>query len=219
MAGLCLACAALCHAGETSRLVTNAKSGKQQTVVVYGTSLTAGGAWVQQLQEVLDGRYPGKTKFINSGKAAMWSNWGKDNLDELVIGNKPGTVFIEFAINDAFLNYKTSVAQAQSNLEDMVDRILQANPACEIVLMVMNPPTGVHLQDRPNFRDYYQMYRDVAKKRKLLCIDHCPNWEKILNNSPELFLKYVPDGIHPSEEGCKIVVVPEIVKAMGIKAP
>lgn len=218
MAGLCLVLPTLCHAGEKSRLIANLDAGKQQTVVTYGTSLTGGGAWVQQLQAALDIRHPGKTKFINSGKAAMWSQWGKDNLDQLVIAKKPDTVFIEFAINDAFVNYKTSVEQARSNLENMVDRILKSKADCEIILMVMNPPTGIHLQDRPKFKDYYQMYRDVAKTRKLLLIDHYPNWEKILNTNPELFKRLVPDGIHPAEEGCKRVVTSEIIKSLGIKA-
>ena len=217
MVSLCLVFATRCHAGEKSRLVANLDAGKQQTVVTYGTSLTADGAWVRQVHAALDARYPGKTKFINSGKAAMWSQWGKDNLDQLVISNKPDTVFIEFAINDAFLDFKTSVEQARSNLENMVGRILKSNAACEIVLMVMNPPIGVHLEHRPKFKDYYQIYRDVAKTRKLLLIDHYPKWMKILNKNPELFKKYVPDGIHPADEGCKSVITPEIIRSLGIK--
>ena len=41
-------------AGERSNLVSNLKAGKQQTLVVYGTSITAAGAWVGQLQKVLN---------------------------------------------------------------------------------------------------------------------------------------------------------------------
>ena len=148
------------------------ESGKQQTVITYGTSLTAGGAWVQQLQEALNHRYPGKAKLINSAKGAMWSTWGVENLGTRVIRKKPDTVLIEFAINDAYLPYKTSVEQAQRNLENMIERILKSNSACEIILMVMNPPVAVHLERRPKIKDYYQMYRDVAKDRKLLLIDH-----------------------------------------------
>jgi sialate O-acetylesterase len=62
------------------------------------------------------------------------------------------------------------------------------------------------------------MYREVAKERKLLLIDHYPQWEKILNETPELFKAYVPDGIHPGAEGCKVVITPTIVEALGIAA-
>lgn len=208
----------LCPAAEQSGLIANLKAGKTQTVVVYGTSLTAGGAWVQQLQQALNQAYPEKAKVINSGKSAMWSKWGVDNLDKLVIEKKPDTVLIEFGINDAFLKYNTSVEQAQKNLENMIERILKSNSQCEIVLMVMNPPIGGHLESRPNIKDYYQMYRDVAKTRKLLLIDHYPNWEKILNSDAALFNKYVPDGIHPNAEGCEMVITPEITKALSIAA-
>lgn len=135
-----------------------------------------------------------------------------------MIQKQPDTVLIEFAINDAFLPYKTSVMQAQSNLENMIERILKANPKCDIILMVMNPPIGVHLERRPKIKDYNEMYRNVAKDRQLLLIDHYPKWETILKEDPALFKNYVPDGIHPGAEGCKSVILPNITKALGIDA-
>jgi len=208
----------LTHAGAESRLVTNLNDGKQQTVVTYGTSLTARPGWVSQLREVLNTRYPGQANVINSGQGAKWSTWGVDNLDGRVIEKKPDTVFIEFAINDADLRRKTSVKQAQDNLENMIERILKDNPKCEIILMTMNPPVGKHLELRPRIKEYYQMYRDVAKARDFLLIDHYPEWAKILENDPDLFKKYVPDDIHPTREGCKAVTTPNIIKALGIEA-
>ena len=180
------------RADAKSTLVTNLEAGKKQTVITYGTSLTSGGAWVHQLKAALDSSYPGQVNLINSGKGAMWSTWGVKNLDERVIQRKPDTILIEFAINDAFLNYKTPVALAQTNLEEMIDRILKSNPDCEIILMAMNPPVGVHLERRPKIKEYYQMYRNVAKARKLMLIDHYPAWEKILNQDAALYKKYVP---------------------------
>ncbi len=97
-------------------------------------------------------------------------------------------------------------------------RILKANPKCEIILMVMNPPVGIHLERRPKIKDYYQMYRNVAKDRKLLLIDHYPKWKEVLNEDADLFKKYVPDGIHPGAKGCEIVITPGIITALGIEA-
>lgn len=205
-------------AGDHSNLVSNLKAGKQQTLVVYGTSLTAGGAWVSQLQKTVNEQFPAQLTLINSGKGSMWSKWGVDNLDARVIQKKPDTVLIEFAINDAFLDYKTSVAEARANLTNMIDRILAAKPGTEIILMTMNPPIGVHLERRPMIKDYYQMYRDVAKKRNLMLIDHYANWEPIMEKDSALFSKYVPDGIHPGPEGCTRVITPAILKGLGIDA-
>lgn len=214
--GFLLAGFTLSGRGE-SRLVKNLEAGKEQTVVAYGTSLTAVGDWVQQLEAELNSRYPKKAKVINSGASSMASPWGVDNLDASVIAKKPDTVLIEFSINDAYAPYKISVETARKNLETMIDRILKANPDCEVVLMVMNVVTGANLTERPKLGEFNQMYRDVAKARKLLLVDHYPNWEKVLKSGEELYYKYVPDGLHPAAEGSKNVITPEIVKALGLK--
>ena len=204
------------HAGENSKLIANLNAGKPQTIVTYGTSLTFGGAWVGQMKEALDHKYKGLITVINSGKCSMWSKWGVDNLDALVIQKKPDTVFIEFAMNDAFLTYKTSVAEARTNLLSMIDRIQAAKSDTEIILMTMNPPIGVHLELRPKIADYVQMYRDVAKEKTLRLIDNYPNWERILQDDAQLYAKYVLDGIHPGAEGYRNVVTPVILKSLGL---
>lgn len=205
------------QASEKSTLVTNLEAGKQQTIVTYGTSLTAGGAWVGQLSAELKRHYSALPLVINSGRSAMWSKWGVDNLDTRVISKNPDALFIEFTINDAFLKYNTSVPQARSNLLNMVDRVLAANKACEIILMVMNPPIGVHLTSRPNIEAYNQMVRDVATERRLMLIDHYPDWQKILKADPKQFTALVPDGIHPNAEGCKQIILPNILRALGVR--
>lgn len=196
--------------------VGNAVAGKHQTVVVYGTSLTSlpWSTWTQNVERAFEERNPGRTTFINSAKGGMWSTWGVENLEKRVIGKKPDVVIIEFGINDAYLEYETSVNLARSNLEEMIDRILASNGRCEIILMTMNPPVDVHLERRPNIDGYYDMYRDVAGERRLLLIDHHLAWMKILKSDRELFDRYVPDGIHPGPEGCAVVIAPGVLKAL-----
>ena len=202
-------------AGATSQLIANLEQGKPQTLVAYGTSLTAGGAWVGQLQAALENRYPGLATVINSGQAGMWSTWGVDNLDARVIGNKPDTVLIEFAINDAHLANHISLPQAKANVENMISRIHQANWNTEIFLMTMNPPTGTALENRPHYVEYYLMYAGIAKKFKVGLIDHYSNWERILATEQNLYAKYVPDGLHPSVEAAQQVITPMILNKLG----
>lgn len=207
----------ICSVGSASRLIDNLEVGKHQTLVTYGTSLTAGGAWVGQVRDALAKRYPGLINVVNAGRGGMWSTWGVENLDQRVIARKPDTILIEFAINDAFSNYKTSVELARKNLENMINRILKANPNCEIVLMTMNPPVGVHLERRPDIEKYYEMYRDVALDRKLHLIDHHPRWVAILEKDRAEFNRLVPDGIHPGPAGCAQVTTPFILESLGLK--
>jgi lysophospholipase L1-like esterase len=206
-------------AGSQDALIAHLKAGRAQSIVTYGTSLTAGGAWVGQLQGALDRQFPGLTKVVNSGAGAMWSKWGVEHLEERVIGKQPDAVLIEFAINDAFLEYKTSTQQARTNLEQMIDRIVQSHPQCQVILMTMNPPIGVHRERRPKVDDYYEVYRQVARARNLLLIDHHPNWTKVLQEDAATFNRYVPDGIHPDALGCERVILPQLLKSLGLQAP
>lgn len=201
-------------AGGRSQLIDNLNRGKPQTIVTYGTSLTEGGAWVSQLQTALENRYPGLVNLLNSGKAGMWSTWGLDNLESRVIDKRPDTVFIEFAINDAHLNNQVTLAQSRANLESMISRIHTANRQAEIILMTMNPPVGGNLEKRPYIESYYQIYREVGKKYKLLLIDHERQWQRVLKADKALFDTYVPDGLHPGTKGSQQVITPGILKAL-----
>jgi acyl-CoA thioesterase-1 len=200
-----------------SRLVNNLAAGKHQTLVIYGTSLTAaagGRAWVDSVNHALNNKYHGLLTTINSAKSGMWSTWGVQNLEDSVIKKAPDAILMEFSMNDAFLNYKTSVELARLNLNYIIDRIKIYNPDCEVILQVMDIPLNVHAQQRPDLLKYYQMYRDVAKARGLLLIDHYPHWKKLLDQGQDAYLKAVPDGIHPGVESSKNMIAPYVVKRL-----
>ena len=197
-------------AAKPAQFVRNLQAGKKQVVVTYGTSLTDRARWVDELREFLDGRFPGLATVQNSGVGATDSVWGLANLDERVLAYKPDAVFIEFAINDAFTPYSISLKQCRDNLETMIGRIRHANSKCEIILLTLSLPTGVHFDSRPDFEQYYDVYRDVAAKHKLKFIDTYPAWKKVLFSSREKFYEYMPDGIHPGPKGCEMLSFPII---------
>ncbi|MEI6423550.1 MAG: SGNH/GDSL hydrolase family protein, partial [Lentisphaerota bacterium] len=194
----------------------NLKNGKKQTIVTYGTSLTAGGAWVGALQNALDAKYPGLAKVVNSGEGAKWSTWGLENLQERVLSKKPDAVFIEFSVNDAYLPYKMTTADCKANIDTIISRILKENPDCEIILMVMNPMVDIHSERRPELEKFNDIYRETAKEKGFILIDHYPSWLKILNADRKDFDSLVPDGAHPNSEGCHRIVTPNILKAIGM---
>ena len=171
---------------------------------------------MNQLQAALDAVYPCQAMVTNNGQGSKWSTWGLENLKERVLEKNPDTVFIEFSMNDAFLPYETSVETAGKNLRTMIDAIKEHNPETEIIIMIMNPPTGVHRERRPNFMEYNRMYREVVKERNLLLIDHEPHWEAVIKKDMAGFLEYVPDGIHPAPVGCEKIITPHILKSVGL---
>lgn len=203
------------------KFVSALAAGKPQTVVVYGTSLTAGGAWVGLLRDALDAKYPGLTTLVNSGGSGQYSAWGTKNLDTHVLAKKPDAVFIEFAVNDAVARFNCPLETARTNLQEMIDRIAAARPECEIFLQVMNPVIGKPPGDRSyrhELESYYAMYRETAAARKLGLIDHGPAWKKVLAEGDEAFRKLVPDGVHPTPEAAKIVLLPTLLAALQLNA-
>jgi lysophospholipase L1-like esterase len=209
---------------EASELVRDLAAGRSRKVVVYGTSLTAGGPWVGQLQTWLQANYSGTMTLVNSGLSGKNSAEGVAQLSTKVLAHNPDTVFIEFAVNDAFLysdgTPQLSVAEARANLITMIDAIAAQNPKAEIILQTMNSvwdsPSGSNQSAtlRPNLPAYYQMYRDVAAERGLLLIDHHPNWVALQTNNVATYQTYVPDGVHPIAAGTQAITMPLLQRSL-----
>ncbi|MFH0921466.1 MAG: GDSL-type esterase/lipase family protein [Fibrobacterota bacterium] len=199
-----------------SFLVENLEMGWPQKIVTYGTSLTAGGAWVRQVDSLLNLRFPGRVTLVNSGLSGQNSRWGVANLRSRVLNQSPDVVFIEFAINDDAAASLLSLDSSRINLNNMIDSILSVNPDCQIIPMTMNPTTW---SNRDSLEYYYQMYRDVATQRKRMLVDNYVNWKPVLDTNPTLFSSLVPDGLHPNDNGCWQVTTPEIMRMLDPTQP
>ena len=202
-----------------SRLVRRLGAGEPQKLVVYGTSLTAGGAWVGQLRDWLTNTWSGALTLVNSGMSGKNSKDGVENLEAKVLAHRPDTVLIEFGMNDAFTQYadpayNISLAQARSNLVEMIDRIRTNRPDTEIILQTMNPAwdsaggSGTSFTARPGLTECYRMYREVASERGLLLIDHEPAWKGLQLADPARFEGFVADGVHPGPDGYAAIALP-----------
>jgi acyl-CoA thioesterase-1 len=207
-----------------ARFMEELKQGRHITIVTLGTSLTGGTwRWPDVMKEWLDKEYPGLVTMHNLGVGASASSHppGRSGLDmaKQCATLKPDVVFIEFATNDVYLPYKISLADSKKNLNSIIDTVLAANRQAEIILQTMNsckdkPGSGPHATVRPQLADYFQGYRDVAKARGLLLVDHYPNWLKIMTEEPERFDRLVPDCIHPQTEGYQQILLPVLKRAL-----
>ena len=120
-----------------SRLVKSLSEGKDQTLVVYGTSITRmgnGPVWVGAVGDKLNGLYNNHLTLLNKGRSGECSTWALANLADSVLVYNPDAVLIEFTTNDAVENKGVSVEQCKTNTEELIARILEANPDCEIIL-------------------------------------------------------------------------------------
>ncbi|MBX3433654.1 MAG: hypothetical protein KF847_10070 [Pirellulales bacterium] len=210
-----------------SALIERLEAGQHQTIVVYGTSLTAGGAWVSQIATALNSQFPGQITWVNSGQSGKASNTGVAMLQAAVLAHSPDAVFIEFAMNDSFtayattdLDYDISPAESKFNLSSMIDSIQSARPSAEVILQTMNPtwnaPNGNgSATKRPQLATYYQGYRDFAAERGLLLVDNNLVWQKVQANTPDVFRAYVADGTHPNAAGYSTATTPAILWNLG----
>jgi hypothetical protein len=110
-----------------------------------------------------------------------------------------------------------SLEHARNNLNQMIDRILAKNPACEIIPMVMNPVFGNGRGRRPNLPSFDDNYREVAKELGFQLIDHGPAWNELLKKDPGHFLFCMPDTVHPLRAGGLTVSTAVMTEALGLK--
>lgn len=155
-------------------------------------------------------------KIINAAKGGMDSRWGLANVGNRVIRKQPDAVFIEFTINDALRASLLSVRESRSNLQTMVGLIRAARPGCEIIVMIMNPPTGQPLAQRPRFQDYAAGYRQAANKNHWRLIDFSSTWQQLIKRQPAQWNAYTPDGLHPNKQASREVILPKLLKEIGV---
>lgn len=191
------------------RVFANLVAGQHQTVVVYGTSLSIGGAWAKSLGAWFEAEFPSQVTFVNSARSGMHSGWGVENLRERVLAHNPDLVVLEFAVNDSATKHGISPEKCHENLDTMVKALRTQNPRVEIILQTMNPawdsPAPVangkkYATDRPHIADYYEVYRRYARQHDLPLVDNFPVWQKLRDEDPAAFQQAIPDGIHPGEE-------------------
>lgn len=220
-----------------SQLVDNLKAGKDQVVVVYGTSLTECGAWVAQLGQWLNSQgFPGKATVINKGVGGSTTvSHGIKDFDRDVMEQKPDTIIIEFGMNDCIrrladpnanpprLEDQSQAAvpleQFHKNLVTMLERLRKELPATEVFLMTMNPafdstPTPNSGKYREALSDYYQKIRDIGAAKTVHVIDIYPEWLALQKADPAKLKVFIPDGVHPTTAGNEAITTPAIKAAL-----
>jgi lysophospholipase L1-like esterase len=220
-----------------SQLVDNLKAGKDQVVLVYGTSLTEGGAWFAQLGQWLNSQeFPGKAAVINKGvSGSTTASHGIKDFDRDVMEQKPDTIIIEFGMNDCIRRLADPSAtpprledqpqpavpleQFRKNLVTMVERLRKELPATEVFLMTMNPAfdstkspnSGKYREALP---DYYAAIKEIAGAQSVKLIDIYPLWLALQKADPAKLKVFIPDGVHPTTAGNEAITTPAIKAAL-----
>lgn len=175
-----------------------AENPPKRTILFFGDSLTAGyglqteEAFPALLQTRLDSLgWPFKA--INAGLSGETSAGGLRRINWIL--RQPIDVFVlELGANDGLRG--VSLDNTGKNLQGIIDKVKAKNPAVTVVLAGMQIPPNLGPEYTAQFR---QLFPDLAKKNKTALI---PFLLEGVAGQPELNL---PDGIHPTAEGHKII--------------
>lgn len=171
---------------------------KKKTIVFYGNSLTAGyglspsqafPALIQKKIDSLGLPY----QVINAGVSGETSSGGKTRIDWIL--RDPVDIFVlELGANDGLRG--TPLSETKKNLQDIIDIVKAKYPNIKLVFAGMEIPPNMGQAYTTEFRN---IYTDLAAKNNMTLI---PFLLQGVGGEPDLNLE---DGIHPNEEGHRIV--------------
>ncbi|MBX4888201.1 SGNH/GDSL hydrolase family protein [Rhizobium bangladeshense] len=176
-------------------------------IVAFGTSLTARGGWQPSLQTRLAACLQRPVSVESVARSGETSTWALTQLDR-VVAEQPDIILIELYANDATLHRFVSLAQSRKNIGEILDRLHQRLPRARIILMAMNPFSGLRGLIRPFVDSYILVHQAEAQKRGLEFVDHRHGWERL---TPDELAAAIPDGAHPRPEVASKIIVPELV--------
>lgn len=177
---------------------TSAAFAAPKTVLFYGDSVTAGygldpdEGFTALIQEKISAAGL-DWRVVNAGLSGETTAGGLRRLD-WILRQKIDIFVIELGGNDGLRGLEPAVTQA--NLETMIDRIRARYPEVVVILAGMQMPTNMG----PDYAESFaRIYPEVAERKRTALI---PFILEGVGGVPELNL---PDGIHPTAEGHRIV--------------
>ncbi|WP_232065240.1 arylesterase [Rhodocytophaga rosea] len=186
---------------QTQKQASTAENNTQQspkTILFFGNSLTAGygldpsqafPALIQAKLDSLNLPY----KVINSGLSGETTAGGKSRIS-WVLREKVDVFILELGGNDGLRGI--DVQSTRQNLQAIIDTVKAKNPETRIVLAGMQIPPNMGPDYTAKFRG---IFSELAEKNNTALI---PFLLENVGGIPSLNL---PDGIHPTPEGHKIV--------------
>jgi acyl-CoA thioesterase-1 len=171
---------------------------EMKTLVFFGDSLTAGygvdpdEAYPALIQHKIEGAgLPWRV--VNAGLSGETTAGGLRRLD-WILRRKADLFVIELGGNDGLRGIAPAVTR--SNLKRMIERIRQQAPGARVVLAGMLLPTNMGPE---HTREFAAIFPEIARESGAVLI---PFLLDGVGGNPSLNL---PDGIHPTADGHKIV--------------
>ncbi len=176
--------------------LTGVAGAEERVIVAFGDSLTAGYgvAPEQSYPALLAARlraegYP--YRVVNAGVSGDTTAGGLRRVD-WALRSKPDVVIVELGANDALRGQ--DLAAVRANVDAIVERFQAAGARVLLAGMRLPPNYGARYS-----AEFQRLFEDIAKKRKT---GFMPFFLHGVAGDPALNL---PDGIHPTAAGYRII--------------
>ena len=185
-------------AGSGATATDAAPAGARRTILFLGTSLTAGlgldpdSAYPQRIQRKIDASgLP--YQVVNAGVSGETSAGLLRRLD-WVLRRPADVIVVETGANDGLRGLPVSATRA--TIGDVLDRIHRERPAATVLLVQMEAPPNLGPQYT---RDFRAMFADLAREHGATLVPF------LLQGVAGVARLNQADGIHPNDEGERIV--------------
>jgi len=175
------------------------KRNNQRTILFFGNSLTAGYgidpdlAFPNLIQKRLDS-LGYAYQVVNAGLSGETTSGGNTRID-WILKQEIDIFVLELGGNDGLRGISTE--ESIKNLQSIIDKVKKAYPTAQIILAGMEVPPNMGQDYALGFR---KMYKELSEKNKVLLIPF------LLENVGGIPALNLPDGIHPTPQGHKIVM-------------
>lgn len=187
-----------------------ARPGEPVRILFLGTSLSARGDWPARVAAALGACAPQGVVVERLATPGAGSRWGWPAFrDWVAAGGEADIVVAEFAINDAVPLRGSPLWIARDRYAGIV--VLAREAGAVPVLATMSPAWGTEAWQRPGLARYLGAVRDVAAAEGAGLVDAAPAWVAL---DEATRVAFVPDGLHPTDEGQAAVTVPAMVEGL-----
>ena len=183
--------------GDTSRAARTPTGGTEPTVLIVGTSLTAGygldpsQAWPAVLQRIIDSAGL-SLRVVNAGVSGETSAGALRRVDWLLQRERPAVFMLETGGNDGLRGQDPDSLKA--NILAILERAHRLQPSPRLVLFAMEAPPNLGDEYTRRFR---AVYPDAAKAAGATLVPF------FLADVAGVDSLNQPDGIHPTARGAR----------------
>ncbi len=151
---------------------------------------------------------------VNESVGATGSYWGYFRVNEDIISHSPDLIFIEFAINDLYVNLTKE--QSMANMEGIVCKIREFLPKADIVFVFVTDEERVGQEFTA-----VAAHKSIAQHYGIPYINAGEALAKDMQSTGYRWKNYSNDNVHPNNYGYKVYAesVAEFLKESFVTAP